>query len=171
MNTDTLSTHWSEFKGLAQRIVKEPSLAEDVVQTAFIKALNTQSPPLDETKLLPWFKSIVRHAALDMARSKQRSLAKSADIDLDSLGESEDFEDSACRCVLGLLEGLSDTDQNLLRRLDIDEDSPKELAAELGITSDTLKVRRHRARGRLKQIVVDVCKVGSAQECLDCNCN
>jgi RNA polymerase sigma-70 factor (ECF subfamily) len=51
--------------------------------------------------------------------------------------------------LLAALATLSEADQDVLVRCDIEGSSPTEAAAELSISAGTLRVRLHRARLRL----------------------
>ena len=165
-----INENWISLKLLVQGIVKDPTLADDVLQTALVKALTTGSQPKSESKIVPWFKTILKNTALDVLRKQKSVQEKEQQAMMERVVYSDEFESSACSCVLGLLGRLSTEDQLLLKKLDIEDVSLKELEKSTGISKSTLKVRRHRARKRLKNVVMDVCNVGSAQECDDCDC-
>lgn len=169
---DEIVAHWASLKRLAQSLLRDPSIADDVLQTAFLKALTTSSQPQSDAKVLPWFKMIVRNTALDIHRQQSRDQQNEMRLAEEEvvLANDTDFETSACRCVTSLLSRLSPDDRRLLVRLDMEGLSLKALSEEMGIPKNTLKVRRHRARKRLKKMLTDICQIGSAKECQSCDC-
>lgn len=70
-------------------------------------------------------------------------------------------------------------DAQLLAHLDVftafarkrtGDESPAAVAADLGITRNNLKVRRHRARKQLRARLEDLCRLCAHHGCLDCTC-
>jgi len=58
----------------------------------------------------------------------------------------------------------------LIRKLDIEEAEPAKVASEMGVTTNNLKVRLHRARQQLRARLIDTCKLCAKHRCLDCTC-
>jgi RNA polymerase sigma-70 factor (ECF subfamily) len=58
----------------------------------------------------------------------------------------------------------------LLRRVDLEERSVPEAAAEVGITPNNAGVRLHRARQALKHQLERSCGSCATHGCLDCSC-
>lgn len=52
--------HWVDLKRLVQYIVKDATLADDILQSGFIKAITTKAQPKSNSKILPWFKMILK---------------------------------------------------------------------------------------------------------------
>jgi RNA polymerase sigma-70 factor (ECF subfamily) len=75
-----------------------------------------------------------------------------------------------CQCVKRLLSGLPEQYQDVLKQVDLDGVPLKEAASTLGLTTNNLTVRLHRARHRLRTELRRSCKVCSKHGCLDCAC-
>ena len=73
-----------------------------------------------------------------------------------------------CACYRPLLDGLAPEAAEVLRA-DLDGEPTNEVAARLGVSPGTLRVRRHRARAALRQRLDDVCRACAG--CLDCSCD
>jgi RNA polymerase sigma-70 factor (ECF subfamily) len=59
----------------------------------------------------------------------------------------------------------------LIRKVDLAENSPANVAEELGITPNNLTVRLHRARAQLRERLVQTCQMCSKHGCLNCTCD
>lgn len=166
-----IRTHWTELKRLVISIINDDSIADDILQTSFLKALTTKTKPESDKTILPWFKTILKNTAFDVLRTKKRESEKELQERVDFIVHEDMFTSLACRCVLDLLTTLSSDDQYILRQLELNEISLQEISDMLGISKNTAKVRRHRARQRLKEQVMRVCQVGTINECDDCDCS
>jgi RNA polymerase sigma-70 factor (ECF subfamily) len=58
----------------------------------------------------------------------------------------------------------------MIERLDLEPGDPGVVAQELKIQPNKLKVRRHRARQALKQLLEETCRTCAIHGCLDCTC-
>jgi RNA polymerase sigma-70 factor, ECF subfamily len=67
---------------LIVRIVRNPSVAEDLVQESFLRAWNRAAQLSDEyTTVGPWLVMIARHCALDYLKSSQAHLSAQVSIE------------------------------------------------------------------------------------------
>ena len=67
---------------LIVRIVRNPSVAEDLVQESFLRAWNRSSQLSDEyASVGPWLVMIARHCALDYLKSSQAHLSAQVSIE------------------------------------------------------------------------------------------
>ncbi|MBA2664354.1 MAG: sigma-70 family RNA polymerase sigma factor [Bradymonadaceae bacterium] len=154
-----------------RRWIREPALAEDLLQEALVKALSAAEQVEDVERLEAWFHQILRNTALDHSRKEQRSREGSLHLahELNESWEPE-FASNTCPCLAEALAELSSADQDLIEKLELGEGEPTEAARELGITRNNLKVRRHRARNQLKDRLVKTCGTCAGRGCLDCTC-
>ena len=84
--------------------------------------------------------------------------------------EPED-ETVLCECFRGLIPTLKAEYAELIEALDLGAESPEAAARRLGITSNNLKVRRHRARQALRKRLDETCRSCAEHGCLDCTCS
>jgi RNA polymerase sigma-70 factor (ECF subfamily) len=75
-----------------------------------------------------------------------------------------------CRCFEALLPGLPADQARMIRRVDLEEARPVDVAAEEGITPNLAMVRLHRARRALRTRLEDTCRACATHGCLDCSC-
>ena len=59
---------------------------------------------------------------------------------------------------------------DLIQAVELGGESPDVMAGRLGITSNNLKVRRHRARQALRRKLEETCRTCADHGCLDCTC-
>ena len=75
-----------------------------------------------------------------------------------------------CACGLRLLSTLPAASAAIVHAVDVEGRDPRTVAEELGILTNNLYVRLHRARRSLRALVEEHCGVRSMGPCLDCVC-
>ena len=168
---EQLLQHNNRLLAYVRTKINDPNLAEDLLQESLLKALRAAPDLRDEEKLLPWFYSILNNAITDLYRRQQveeRSLQQIAQEQL--LEEEPEAEKVLCECFRDLIPTLKPEYAELIEQLDLSERDPAQVATQLGITSNNLKVRRHRARQALRQRLEESCRVCAKHGCLDCTC-
>lgn len=168
---ELLLQHNSRLLAYVRNKVNEPDLAEDVLQESLIKAMRSAPDLRDEEKLLPWFYSILNNAIIDLYRRQQVETRSLQQIAREQLLEQEsETGKMLCECFRDLLATLKPEYAELIEQLDLSEVNPAQVAMQLGITPNNLKVRRHRARQALRQRLEESCRVCAKHGCLDCTC-
>lgn len=134
---------------------------EEVVSDAFL-ALWSHRGTLDPEKgLKPWLAAVARNGAIDRLRSSPlpplplEAVEETAGPGLDREVEGRIFAQRLWRAV----EELGPPDDALVFRFYYEGEKLKDIAASLGLSPSAAKVRLHRARQKLKQILT---KGGSA---------
>ncbi len=146
--------------------------AEDVAQEAFLKVSRSLDGFRRESSISTWVYRIATNAAMDRLRSPAyRARLAAAAID-DSCDAGETFsanedrgsslEEDAIRsemsdCVQGLVAQLPENYRTVLILSETEGMKNAEIAEVLGISLETVKIRVHRARVRLKQILEANC--------------
>ena len=162
------------FVRLARRRLPTEADAEDVVQGAMMRATERAGSLEDPARVRPWFGRIVARAVADFHRAPRReSPSASGDVDVaeDVAEDVPEPAGNACRCTLRLIGTLRPAYAEVLRLVDVEDQSPEAAATALGITSTNLHVRLHRARHALRDRVEEHCGVSSCGPCLDCTCD
>src|SRR5512138_3144816 len=168
---EVLLQHRSKLLGFIQTKVADPDLAEDVLQEGLLKALRSADELRDEERLLPWFYRILNNAIIDTYRKRNvetrylEAYAREANVE----GGPEE-EAALCACFRVLLPSMKPEYAELIDRLELQPGDPGEVAHQLHIQPNNLKVRRHRARQALKQRLEETCRTCAVHGCLDCTC-
>ncbi len=166
-----LLQHGGRLLTYVQSKLNDPNLAEDVLQDSLIKVLRAAPELRDEEKLLPWFYSILNNAITDLYRRQQIEQRSLQQLSQEQLLEAEpEAEQVLCACFRDLIPTLKPEYAELIEQLELSDREPAEVAAQLGITPNNLKVRRHRARQALRQRLEESCRVCAKHGCLDCTC-
>jgi RNA polymerase sigma-70 factor (ECF subfamily) len=156
----------------ARSLVGDADLAEDVLQESLLKALRAAPDLAFDRPIAPWLFRIVRNAALDAHRRTKRregALARYAAEAAGPADPSPEAAGAACRCVLDLVPTLR-PEYAAVIEADLAGRDAEEVAGELGVTRNNLKVRRHRARQQLRERLEQTCRMCATHGCLDCTC-
>ena len=160
------------FVAFTRKRVGDPHLAEDVVQESLLKAMRSDRKPAADEDVIAWFYRILRRSIIDLYRrrdARERALDRlQAELPEQPTAATERV---LCQCVKRLLSGLPEQYRDVLQRIDVDGATPKDAAAALGLKTNNLTVRLHRARHRLRAELTQSCKVCSKHGCLDCTCD
>lgn len=161
-----------EFLGFLEKRVESRAAAEDILQAAFVRGLES-SADLDEEKVVAWFYRVLRNAVIDHYRHRASS-TRAVQAWGREFATSEvpalEIKKQICQCVDRLLETLKPEYRDALRIVDIDDGKLVELAERAGISAENAAVRIHRARKALRQQVQKACGTCADHGCLDCHC-
>lgn len=143
-------------------ITANRSLAEDITQEAFIKALKNIDSLQNESKISVWLKKIALNLFLDHKRNKTSRLISLddeiviwlADLKTDLVKQAE--QTLMSRCVQSKMQSIPEN-YRIPLLLDIQGYSDKEIAIILGCSLENTKVRLHRGRKKLKEILGHDC--------------
>jgi RNA polymerase sigma-70 factor (ECF subfamily) len=157
---------------LAERLLRDRSLAEDVVQDSLIAALRGLAAFKGDSTLQTWLHRITTNTAISKLRQLNRFAEQSIEeflpifdqnecriepswAHLASLSELLEIEDIRARVTEGITK-LPDSYRIVLQLRDIEGYDTGETAELLGISIDNVKVRLHRSRAALKRILEPV---------------
>lgn len=157
---------------VARHFFGNDPIAEDIVQEAFAKALNSLDQFEGRSAVKTWLHRILVNQALMHLRTRKRRPEEPLDHLL------PEFDRNACRIEEGWPQLLSVEDicaQNQMRRIvhakiaelpesyrsilvlrDIEDQSTAEVAEKLELSEANVKVRLHRARSALKTLLEPV---------------
>jgi len=135
---------------LAYRYASNPSEAEDIAQDALLRAWRRRSTLRDAQRRNQWLAAIVRNEAFRQhARVRPDPTAA---IEGQEGEEDEEVVATVDRVDLhAALERLSERDRRLLEMRYEEDLTQAAIARRLGIPEGTVKVRLHRARGKLRR--------------------
>lgn len=162
----------AKYLAFVRRRIADPDLAEDVLQDALLRAIQSAPAIEDEDRLSAWFYRVLRNAIVDAYRREAVRGRRNAPLPDAFEVETPDATDDRelCECFRLLLPQLRPEYAAVLETVDLDETPLEAAAGRLGITTNNLNVRRHRARQALRQRLEETCRLCAAHGCLDCTC-
>jgi RNA polymerase sigma-70 factor (ECF subfamily) len=152
----------------ARRFVRSEDDARDVVQSAFVRAFQALPKFRQESRLSTWLHRIVVNESLGRLRRRHDVVELDDNLlprfvaDGHQVQPTTDWSDSAEAAlqrsetkaiVQAAIDQLPDSYRTVLMLRDIEEVEAPEAAEMLGITTNLLKVRLHRARQALRTLL------------------
>lgn len=170
---EKLLEHRAKFLGFLQRRVESREVAEDILQSAFVRGLEKGDTLREDESAVAWFYRMLRNAVIDHYRHNAAATRAAQEWarDLETeTGLDELIHDVACRCVEDVLSELKPEYRDAIKAVDIEERSMRDLAEKTGISENNAAVRVHRARQALRKQVNLTCGVCAEHGCVDCRC-
>lgn len=161
-----------QFLSFLERRVESREVAEDILQEAFARSLDSKSLREAESAT-GWFYRALRNAVIDHYRKRgteTKLLDELAAESSDRVDPDVEMMDAICECVATLLPTLKSEYAHAIRRVELDEIPVKQFAEEEQITANAAAVRLFRAREALKRRLVQSCGTCTEHGCLDCRC-
>jgi RNA polymerase sigma-70 factor (ECF subfamily) len=152
----------------ARRILGSESDAQDAVQEAFLSAFKALDGFAESSSLSTWLHRIVVNCALMKRRSQRVRPEQSIEALLPQFDEQgawrgepmawetpgADMENAETRAIVrACVDELPDTYRQVFLMREIEEMDTQVVAEMLGVTSNAVKVRLHRARQALKTLL------------------
>ena len=168
----TLLAQREAFKAFVAARTGNAADAEDILQDSLAKALRRTGGLKDNASAVAWFYRILRRTLIDHAR--RRTAAHRRDdawaAETATLSSDREAKRQICACFKSLLPGLKPTHAELIRRIDLQDESVSTVAAALGLTANNASVTLHRARAELRKKLREFCGSCADGACLDCEC-
>jgi RNA polymerase sigma-70 factor (ECF subfamily) len=145
--------------GLALRILRDRSLAEDAVQEAFLTVWRSAgSFAAERAKPSTWLLTLVHRRAVDLVRREERR--RTTSLDTTNVEGAEGTDDEATlrsrrRIVQDALRQLPDEQREALELAYYGGFTQSELAERLGLPLGTIKSRMFTGLRRLRDLLAD----------------
>lgn len=156
------------------RLVRDEAEAEDLTQETFLRAHRQLETLQDSAALTVWLYRIATHVCYDRFRqASYRNPATSLDVAFEESPGSAEGQHADPRaprldqvieqgemsaCVQGFLEELPDDYRMVVLLHDLHDMTNPEIAQMLGCSVETVKIRLHRARRKLKAALAAGCE-------------
>ena len=137
---------------VAFRLTGNQTLARELVQETYLSAWKSISGLKDKDKMRGWLFAILRNQYSKLIRAEARSTPTTEH--LDSVAVYEKPVDQTQQVVQAAIEELDENHKLPLLLVSMEGMSVEEAAEALGIPRGTVLSRLHRAREKLKQILI-----------------
>lgn len=161
--TATLGEIWQTYRAPLHRFIQqrvgEASIADDILQEVFLRALTRIETLHDPQKLRSWLYQITRHAIIDYYRTRQTWDDLPDELMAPTSDDVAHVRQDLAQCLLPLLHSLPDIYRAALMRSEIEGLPLKHVAAEQGLSLSGAKSRIQRGRALLRAVLTRCCQV------------
>ncbi|MDR1227053.1 MAG: RNA polymerase sigma factor [Prevotellaceae bacterium] len=148
--------HKDRVYGLALRIVRSPQDAEELAQDVFVKAFENLHKFKGGSRLATWLFKITYNTAISFVRKKRLSTValneQVASYDFSAEKSARDKEEQLNKLELALLQ-LNEKDRSIVALHYLNHHAVAEIAAITGFSESSVKVKLHRARKKLQDLM------------------
>lgn len=151
--------------------VEDRATAEDILQVAYLKAIERGAEIRDGESAIAWFYRILRNAVTDYYR-RRATRAKALDavaVELPKAYEPE-IKATVCECIGDVIGDLKPEYRTAIEQVDLAETPVEKFAQSENISQNNASVRLHRARKAIAKHLKTVCGACAEHKCLDCTC-
>ena len=146
-------------RAIARRLMQDPDDADDLVQDAFLRALERIDGFDAERPFGPWFFRLLVNAGHDThrRRSVRRTEPEAADAASQDPSPLQETEGSEIRQrFAAALDGLPPRQRAIVWSFEVDGMTTDEIAGELGVAQVTVRWHLHQARRALREALGDL---------------
>ena len=167
-----VENHRSFLSFLERRVGNRVS-AEEILQSAYARAVEKGVPTDESGGAVHWFFAVLRNAVTDHYRRRAAEARALDAIAHEGNPEITDPELRAevCACFRRLLPTLHEGYATILEQVDLEERAVSDVAEELQISPNNASVRLHRARSALRKQLERSCGACATHGCLECSCS
>ncbi len=151
-------SHEPELRGFLERRAADPSLADDLLQEVFLKAMRQGVNFCEVENTRAWLFRVARNALVDHARRSRTTVDLPEDLAQDE-GEEPAPVDRLTECLDRVLAEMPAEDAEILRRCDLEGMKQADFARAHGLGLPAAKSRLLRARARLRKSLSEACRV------------
>jgi RNA polymerase sigma factor (sigma-70 family) len=165
------------FLAFVERRVSDSAMAEDILQTAYLRAFEHRDGFKPTESVVAWFYRLLRNAVIDSYRrhaSKEKALetlTRELTREPEACAQpSPGLQNEVCACLHGVVDALKPEYSEALRAIDLGEQRVRDFAQKHGLSASTAGVRLHRARAALRKQLLRTCATCAEHGCIDCTC-
>jgi RNA polymerase sigma factor (sigma-70 family) len=170
---NTLLEHRNQFLGFVQRRVQDVATAEDIVQAAYIRALQHEGELQAQESVVGWFYRVLRNAVIDQYRRRASESKALEEWGREMEGQvvpGPEIQNEICACLSRVMDTINPAYAEVLRSVDLGDQRLQEFAEEHHISACNAAVRVHRARTSFRKHLVQTCGTCAEHGCIDCTC-
>jgi RNA polymerase sigma-70 factor (ECF subfamily) len=160
-----------KFLGFLRSRVNDAAAAEDILQAAYLKAVEHGGDLRDKESSVAWFYRILRNAIIDHYRQTAvRSRAMEQFTAEWQEGYEPELKEETCLCIRTVVNDLKPQYRSAIEEVDLGGKSMESFAEAHKMTANHAYVRLHRARKAIAKRLTEVCGTCATHRCIDCTC-
>jgi RNA polymerase sigma-70 factor (ECF subfamily) len=140
---------------LAFSWVKDRALAEDVLQNVFEKSFRRQKELSEHANLSGWLVLSLKNEVLSHFRLNKKIDLLEESIQYYEAEQQPEEENESIQKVMSLLKELPEKQRNIFQLREVEGLDYEEIALHLDISLDQVKVNLHRARKRIRELMIN----------------
>jgi RNA polymerase sigma factor (sigma-70 family) len=152
-----VNKHKSYAYSLALRIIENKAEAEEVAQDAFVKAFKYLASFQQESKFSTWLYRIVFNTAISYKRKNKIRFSSTDSVQAGYWHDALESNDKK-KFIAQAISLLPENDQNVIVLFYMQELTLDEVAGIIQLPVNTIKVRVHRARMKLAELLKQILK-------------
>ncbi len=171
LSLESLAENHERFLRFLGSRIADRATAEDILQSAYVKAMESAEDLRSAESIVAWFYRILRNSVIDYYRrdATRKSAFDRLSAELPVSYETE-LRNQACACAAEMILDLKPEYREAIEQVDLAEEGVERFATTKGITVNNATVRLHRARRALAGRLTQVCGVCAEHKCVDCTC-
>lgn len=161
----------AKFLSFLTARVEDAAVAEDILQSAYLKAVEHGSEIRDDESTVAWFYRILRNAITDHYRRRSaRTNAYEAFAAEAPVSYEAEVRRAACACIGDVIRDLKSEYRSAIEQVDLGGATVDAFARSQQTSANNASVRLHRARKAVAKKLMTVCGACAEHKCLDCTC-
>lgn len=171
MIVDRIVAQHAKFAGFLRARVEDPETAEDILQSAYIKAMEHGGEIKDEESTVAWFYRILRNSITDhYRRTAARNRAHDSFVAEAPVSYETELQQTVCACIGDVLDEMKTEYREAIEEIDVGGMPIAAFAEAHGTSPNNVSVRLHRARKDVAKKLTAVCGTCAEHKCVDCTC-
>jgi RNA polymerase sigma-70 factor (ECF subfamily) len=168
---ERIAAQHAKFLSFLSARVEDKAAAEDILQSAYLKAVEHGSEIRDDESTVAWFYRVLRNAITDHYRrrvartSAQEAFAAEAPVSYEA-----DVKQTVCACIGDVIHDLKSEYRTAIEQVDLGGMTVEAFARSQQTSANNASVRLHRARKAVAKKLTTVCGACAEHKCLDCTC-
>ncbi len=168
---ERIASHHARFLGFIAARVEDRATAEDILQSAYLKAVEAAGTIRQDESSVAWFYRILRNSITDHYRRNDARLRSHEKYAAETpLAYEPELQQTACACVSDVIGGMKIEYRDAIRQVDLGGSTVEAFAQAQQISANNASVRLHRARTAVARKLRTVCGTCAEHKCLDCTC-
>lgn len=168
---DRITRQHSKFLNFLSVRLEDRATAEDILQSAYLKAIKHSSEIRQDESTVAWFYRILRNAITDHYRG---GAARSRAYEGFSVAATETYEpelaNTVCACIGDVIDDLKSEYRTAIEQVDLGGATVEAFALSQQVSPNNASVRLHRARKEVAKRLTTVCGACAKHKCLNCTC-
>jgi RNA polymerase sigma-70 factor (ECF subfamily) len=168
---ERIAAQHAKFLSFLSVRVEDRDAAKDILQSAYLKAVEHGSEIRDHESTVAWFYRILRNAITDHYRRKAaRTNAHEVFAAEAPVSYEAELTHTVCACIGDVIRDLKSEYRTAIEQVDLGGASVEAFAQSQQTSANNASVRLHRARKAVAKKLTTVCGACAEHKCLDCTC-